>query len=163
MAEKRESTPHRAQPARPAEPQVETREETVARVAGAEEAVSVGRGGSADPSTRRGFDRLLTRRFFTALAVGALAGIALGLILYFLPGPREEGAGLGLERTGWANAVGYAVIMGVALAIVAAVISSYFILAREDGRIERRVEEQTGQEPEGPGRPNRPEEDPPAR
>ena len=58
--------------------------------------MSVDRGGSPDPSTRRGLQRVLTRRF---------------------------------------------------------------ILAREDGRIERRVEEQTGRGPDAPGRPNRPEEE----
>jgi hypothetical protein len=155
-----EDLPYRVQPDRPAKPPVETRDETVARVVGPVEAVSVDRGGSSDPSTRRGFQRLLTRRFFTAAGAGGLVGVALGLALYFLPGPREEGRGLGAEGGNWANAVGYAVVMGVALAIVAAVLSSYFILAREDGRIEREVEEQTGHQPEGPGRPNRPHEDP---
>src|SRR5687768_9605253 len=155
-----EDLPHRVQPDRPAKPPVETREETVARVVGPVEAVSVERSGSSDPSTRRGFQRLLTRRFFTAAAAGGVVGVALGLALYLLPGPREESRGLGAEGADWANAVGYALVMGAALAVVAAVVSSYFILAREDGRIERQVEEKTGRPPEGPGRPNHPGEDP---
>jgi hypothetical protein len=155
-----ETTPHRVRPDQPAAPRPETREETVARLVGPEEAVSVDRGGSPDPSTRRRLGRILTRRFFTAAAAGGAVGIALGLLLYFLPGPREESRALGTEGGNWANAVGYALVLGAALAIVAAVISSILILAREDGRIEREVEERTGRGPEGPGRPNRPDEDP---
>jgi hypothetical protein len=159
MAEDRGTTPHRVQPDRPARPAVETREETVARLAGAEEAVSVGRGGSADPSTRRGMQRFLAKRFLRGAAIGGLVGIAVGITLYLLPGPREEGRALGLERTGFANAVLYALIMGIALAVVVAVITSIITLAREDGRVEREVEERTGRGPEGPARPNRPDED----
>lgn len=163
MADETPPAPHHVQPDRPATQQVESREETIARVMGAEEAVSVGRGGTADPSTRRGMQLRARRNFLVAFACGGLAGIALGLTLYFLPGPREEGRGLGLERTGWPNAVGYALIMGIALAVVAAVITTFVTLQREDGRVEREVQEKTGHGNEGPGRANRPEEDPPLR
>jgi hypothetical protein len=161
MADETPPPSQHVQPDRPATQHVETREETVARVMGAEEAVSVGRGGTADPSTRRGLQRRARDNFFKAFACGGVAGIVLGLALYFLPGPREEGRGLGLERTGWPNAVGYALIMGMALAVVAAVITTFITLMREDGRVEREVQEKTGHGNEGPGRANRPEEDPP--
>lgn len=163
MADDTPPASQHVQPDRPPTQHVESREETVARVMGAEEAVSVGRGGTADPSTRRGMQLRARRNFLIAFACGGLAGIVLGLVLYWLPGPREEGRGLGLERTGVGNAIGYALIMGMALAVVAAVITTFITLMREDGRVEREVQEKTGRGNEGLGRANRPEEDPPLR
>ena len=143
----------------PATPDVETREETIARVMGEVEAASVGFGGSADPSTRRGVPRLLARRVMVAAAAGAAVGAAVGLALSFLPGPREEGRGLGAEGSGWPHVVGYALVMAIGLAVIVAVIVALWTLAREDGRIEREVEEKTGRGPEGPGSPNSPDQD----
>ena len=53
--------------------------------------------------------------------------------------------------------------MGMALAVVAAVITTFITLMREDGRVEREVQERTGLGNEDPGRANRPGEDPPLR
>jgi hypothetical protein len=143
----------------PANPDVETREETIARVVGDEEAVGADHGGSADPSTRRGVQRTLWATALLTGAVGAAIGFAAGVALSFWPGPEEGGRGLGVEGSGWSHTLGYGLVMAVAVGIVVAVIASILALAREDGRVERRVEEETGHGPEGPGRPADPEHD----
>jgi hypothetical protein len=143
----------------PANPDVETREETIARVVGEEEAVGAERGGSPDPSTRRGVQRTLAGTLLLFGGIGAAAGAALGVALSFCPGPREEGRGLGVQGDGIGHTVGYALVMAVAVAIVVAVIAAFVTLAREDGRTEREVERATGHGPEGPGDPSSPEHD----
>lgn len=135
----------------PAAPDVETREETIARVVGEEEAVGAERGGSPDPSTRRGVQRTL----WGAIAVGAGAGFVVGaiagLVLSLAPGP--------VETDSVGAALGYTLGLGAAVAIVGAMLTALLTLAREDGRIERQVEHETGAPPQGPGRPGSPEHD----
>ena len=123
----------------PAYQDVETREETVARVVDAGEAVGAERGGSADPSSRRGLNRTLGR----ALAIFALAGAIVGAVL-----------GLVLSIS-----VGYVVALAAAGALATAVVGALLTLAREDGRVEREVEEATGKGPQGAGSPGAPEDD----
>ena len=138
----------------PAYVDVETREETIARVVGEQEAVGAAHGGSADSSTRRGLNRVLWRTVAAWAAAGAVFGVLIGAVLSIAPGPFETGS-LG-------DAVGYAVGLGVALALVVGMLAALFTLEREDGRVEREVEQTTGEQP-SPARPNRLEEDLPRR
>lgn len=68
-----------------------------------------------------------------------------------VPGP--------FEASGAAGAAGYTLALGVAGALVGAVIGTLLTLAREDGRVEREVEERTGRGPEGAAGPISPEHD----
>jgi hypothetical protein len=113
----------------PAHRDVETREETVARVVGEEEAVGAERGGSPDPSTRRGLNRALWRTVAIYAGVGFVAGAIIGLILSMAPGP--------FETDGVGEAIGYMIGLGLALALVVTLLASLFLLQREDGRVQR--------------------------
>lgn len=135
----------------PARVDVETREETIARVIDQTEAVGADRGGSADPSTRRGVQRTLAGAFVVFGAAGALVGGVLGLVLSLLPGPFETSSVLG--------ALGYTITMAAAGALIGGVIGALVTLAREDGRVEREVEENTGRGPEGAASPGAREHD----
>ena len=136
----------------PARQHAESREQTVERVAGHEEAVIAERGGSSDPSTRRGLNRRLGLNLVTLGLAGLVVGAIVGLVLSLAPGPVETDSVLGT--------IGYMIALGAAAALIFAVVGSLLLLAREDGRIEREVEEGTGRGPEGPGRPSPPEHDP---
>jgi hypothetical protein len=120
---------HSVQHDEPAYRDVETREETVARVAGDEEAVSAERGGSPDPSTRRGLNRALWKTVAMFAGIGFVAGAVLGLILSIAPGP--------FETSGVGEAIGYMVGLGLAIALVVTLLASLFLLEREDGRVQR--------------------------
>jgi hypothetical protein len=135
----------------PANPDVETREETIARVVDSEEAVGAERGGSPDPSTRRGVQRTLGRTLAIGAAIGAAIGIVAGLILSLVPGP--------FETSSVGGAIGYMALLGAAMALVVGLLAALFTLEREDGRIERKVEQETGRGPEGIGDPADPAHD----
>ena len=144
---------HTVQHDEPAERQVESREETIARVVGEDEAAGRGRGGSPDPSTRRGLTRVLWRTVAIYAAIGFVVGVVVALVLSITPGP--------FETDGVGDAIGYAIGLGAALALVVALLSSLFLLEREDGRVERDLgRERTGGNP-GPAEPGSPEHDPP--
>lgn len=146
---------HSVQHDEPARRDVETREETVARVVGEEEAVVARRGGSPDPSTRRGLNRVLWRTVAIYAGIGFVAGAVVGLVLSIAPGP--------FETSGVGDAIGYMIGLGLALALVVALLASLFLLEREDGRVERELEERrTGANP-APASPSPPEHDPPVR
>lgn len=136
----------------PALPDAETREETIERVIDSTEAVGAERGGSADPSSRRGINRLLARTLTGFGAAGFVFGAVLALVLSFLPGP--------VETNTVQNLIGYMFVLGVAFAVGFAVIATLLNLAREDGRMEREVEEATGRGPEGIADPADPKHDP---
>ena len=136
----------------PAHPHAESRVETVARVAGPEEAAIAERGGSSDPSTRRGLNRWLGRNQAILAVCGFVVGAIVALVLSLSPGPVET-------HNVW-GVIGYMIVLGVAGALGFVVIGSLLLLAREDGRIERRVEQDTGREPAAPAQPSRPEHDP---
>ncbi len=138
----------------PARPHAESREETVERVAGHEEAVIAARGGSSDPSTRRGLNRWLGRNQAVLALCGFVVGAALGLVLSLAPGPVETNSVWG--------AIGYMIVLGAAGVLGFVVIGSLLLLAREDGRVEREVERGTARGPEAPARPGPPEHDPKA-
>lgn len=132
----------------PADPDVETREETVARVVGSDEAAGREFGGSSDPSTRRGLNRSLWRTIFIAGAIGFVVGAAAALVFSLAPGP--------FETDSVSSAIGYMALLGLAVGIVSAMVFALLTLAREDGRVERKVEEKTGRGAEGPGEPSSP-------
>ena len=144
---------HSVQHDEPAYRDVETREETVARVMDQEEAVGAEQGGSADPSTRRGLNRVLWRTVATWAGAGFVLGALIGLVLSVAPGPFETG--------GMGDAAGYAVGLGAAFALVVALLATLFLLEREDGRVEREVEHQSTGEQPAPAGPSEPEHDPP--
>jgi hypothetical protein len=146
---------HSVQHDEPAVRDVETREETVARVVGEEEAVGAEHGGSPDPSTRRGLNRVLWKTVVMYAGIGFVAGAVIGLVLSLMPGPFETGSA--------GETVGYMIGLGAALALVVALLASLFLLEREDGRVERELEqERTGANP-APASPSSPELDPPER
>lgn len=161
MPETGSSAPRaRVQPDAPAHPPVETREETIARVMDEQRHVAVEGGSDADPSIRRGVHRVLGRRVLRAAIVAGIVGAVLGVVLYLLPfGPRREGRGLGIMGGSWADPILYAVVLGVGFAVIAGIITALLTLEREDGRIEREVEEQVETRPQGPGRPQPPQRD----
>ena len=145
---------HTTQKDEPAYVDVETREETIARVIGDDEAVRADHGGSADSSTRRGLNRVLWRTVAGWAAAGAVLGVLIGAVLSIAPGP--------FETSSAGDAVAYAIGLGAALALVVGMLAALFTLEREDGRVEREVEQTTGEQP-APARPNRLEEDLPRR
>jgi hypothetical protein len=148
-----EIEPHTVQHDLPAKPDVESRQETVERVVHeADDVQNVhARTESADPTSRRGVNRVLFRQAMVVGAIGAVVGAVLAIVLSYVTGPfQTDSAGA---------KAGYAVIMAVAIAIVFVLITTLIFLAREDGRVEREVEQKTGREPEPPGSPISPEHD----
>ena len=131
---------HAVRQDQPAPPHTETREETMTRVFDSVEVVGAEQGGSVDPSSRRGLNRTLGRTLIEWAAAGALVGAVLGLVLSFIPGPFEMSSPPG--------AVTYAAALALAGALVASVIAAFVPLEREDGRVEREVEESIGRRPE---------------
>ena len=145
--------PQSVQPDFPANPPVESREETVSRVI--EETGEVQRVHAneeiADPTTRRGVNRTVTKDALIFAGIGAVLGAVLALILSFLPGP--------VETDSVPGTIGYMVVLAVLVGIIFALIGTLILLAREDGRIERKVEQKTGRPPEGPADPIDPKYD----
>jgi hypothetical protein len=151
MDENTEPQGHSVQQDLPATPDAETREETLARVVDSTEAVGAERGGSSDPSSRRGLNRTLARTLLVFGGAGAAVGAVIGLVLSLLPGP--------FETSSVGGTIGYMAALGVAGALITAVLSALLTLAREDGRVEREVEDETGRGPEGAASPSEPEHD----
>jgi hypothetical protein len=151
MDENTEPQAHSVQQDLPAHPDTETREETIARVVDPDEAVGAERGGSSDPSSRRGLNRTLGRTLAGLAAAGAIVGAVVGLVLSLSPGPVETDSVVG--------AIGHMVALAAAGALVVAVVGALLTLAREDGRVEREVEEATGRGAEGAASPSAPEHD----
>lgn len=148
-----ETQPHSIQPDRPAQTEVESREETVARVI--EETDEAQRIHAheelVDPTSRRGVNRTLVRDALIFAGIGALVGAVLALILSFLPGP--------VETDSVGATIAYMAVLGFLMAIIFGLISTLILLAREDGRVERKVEQKTGRPPEGPADPIDPKYD----
>ena len=140
------SEPRSTQQDLPAEPDVEPREETIAKAVDRSEAALVEAGGSVNPSTRRGVNVSLWRALAGWATIGAVIGAAAGVVLSLAPGPFETGSVGG--------AIGYAVVLAFAGAIIFSMIGALVTLEREDGRVERDVERVTGREPEGPAKPS---------
>jgi hypothetical protein len=134
----------------PATSHAETREETIARVVDSDEAVGAERGGSADPSSRRGLNRTLRRALTRSAGAGALVGAVLGLVISLSPGP---------FNTSGSGVVAYVVVLALAGTLLTTLLGALLTLAREDGRVEREVEESTARGPEGAGSPGAPEHD----
>lgn len=145
----------------PAQPRAESRDQTLDRVLGESEQVGSDAPRAADPSTRRGFNAALGRQMLRGGAIGALAGIVIGVLLRWVAPEPIVGwpGGRSFSESEIADWVGWTLALAVALAIVVMVIAALLHLAREDGRIEREVERATGHPPEGPGRPLDPEHD----
>lgn len=145
--------PQSTQPDFPASPPAESREETVARVI--EETDEVQRVHAheelVDPTSRRGVNRTLWRNALVFAGLGAVVGAVLALILSVLPGP--------VETDSVGATIAYMAVLGLLMAIIFGLISTLILLAREDGRVERRVEQKTGRPPEGPADPIDPKYD----
>lgn len=91
----------------------------------------------ADPSTRRGFQRTALRTALVAAVIGGLALFVLGALAVML------------TDASWFLAVSVAVVGAVAAGLIGALVAG----GREDGKVERTVERQTGQRPGPPARP----------
>jgi hypothetical protein len=134
----------------------ESREETLKRVLEEEDAVEVSRERvDADPSTARGYQRTLLSRIPRFGLLGAGVGVLIGLLLIWGPGPLDAplvgGPGRGTVTT-LAGSIGFLVLCAVVFGLVFAALSGLIYNAREDGRTERRVEEDTGVDPGPPAR-----------
>lgn len=130
----------------PAEPHAESREETLNKAVDANEAALAKSGGSVDASTSRGINQKLRKALVRWSAIGAVIGAAAGVILSLSPGPFETHNVGGL--------IGYAALLALAGGLIFALIGALVSLEREDGRVERDVENATGRGPEGPGSPS---------
>lgn len=145
--------PHlgRDEPATPTP--VESREETIERVVHEAEAVQQVEPTvqTVDPTSRSGFNRTLVFTIAKLAATGFAIGAVLGLVLSALPGPFEiVGRGNIEGSNGPLQVTLYALVMGVGMALIVAVIGSLILLAREDGRVEHDVERRTGIGPPPP-------------
>jgi hypothetical protein len=87
----------------------------------------------ADLTTLTGGNRRIAARAGLMMVLGAVAGGAIGLGLSRSSGP------FGVESTG--GTVGYMLVLGLALAVIVGLVSTLLMLEREDGRVEREVEE----------------------
>ncbi len=86
-------------------------------------------------------------------AIGFVVGAVIGFVLSVSPGP--------FETDDVPESIGYAIGLGLAIALVTTLLASLFLLEREDGRVERELEqERTGENP-APASPSDPEHDPP--
>lgn len=124
----------------------ESREETVDRVTSEsrESQIKATHGSSAatDPSTGRRLGRAMRRRGVLGFAIGAVIGVGLALLIWaFTPG--DIGGGL----------VGLIIFMALAVGIAGTMVAAFLALEREDGRIEREVEQDVGEDSPAPARP----------
>jgi hypothetical protein len=106
---------------------------------------------TVDPTQRRGLNRALRRRILELAIAGFVGGAVLGVILGVLPGPAElagQGDAPGSRAAEWTL---FCIVLGIAIAIVTAVIGGLVLLQREDGRVQRDVERRV---PPGEERPD---------
>lgn len=143
-----EPTPHTSLTPEGTEDQgrVETREETLERAVATQQAVvgdqhSGARSEGGDPSTRRGFNAAFLARMRLGVLAGAVLGAGLGVLIRALTGS------LGLDGALLGSILGIA----VAGAIVGGILSALVTAEREDGRVERTVEEKQGADAGGLG------------
>lgn len=144
----------------PTESHAETREETLDRLI-EDERVPVEREDLAgDPTSRRGTNtRLITRPHIAALA-GAVVGAVVGLILALIPGVPGPGGRTGADnQMHLGNIAGYMAVLAIAVAAVTFVIAGLIYVEREDGRMERELEERRGVHGEPPAEPLDPKHD----
>jgi len=141
--------------ARGVDDQVETREETVERVLsddaqvreehGVEETGDVGGDPlAADISTRRGLNLALLVWFGAGVVIGGGLGLALGYGLKEVAGSSALG--------GVGDGVAFPVSMALAFGLIGGLISAFFQLEAEDGRVERGVEEDLDRETDAVGK-----------
>lgn len=132
-----QSHPPARDDAGPAEP----REETVARAVEQSRQAHVDQDVPADvgtdPSTRRGMNPALAKAAGIGFVLGAAVGAAIGALLRVAPAALGD---LG-------EMPGIIFMMAGALGVIGALAGAYFVLEREDGRIERDVEGELGHQP----------------
>lgn len=138
----------------------ETRDETLERLV-EDERVPVARADIAgDPTTRRGKNTKLVVRPHIAALIGAGVGTLVGLLLALIPGVPGPGGGVGGGQDFQiGDAIGYMVVLAIAVAAVTFVIAGLIYVEREDGRMEREAEERTGHPSEPPAAPLDPKHD----
>jgi len=107
---------------------------------------------TAGARTRRGLNRVLWRTAGAWAVAGAVLGALIGAVLSVAPGP--------FETSSIGSAVGYALGLGIAFALVTGMLGALITLEREDGRVERDVERTTVARRSPSGR-SRPEDDRP--
>jgi hypothetical protein len=134
----------------------ESRQETVERVLAEsrQDQVEAGQGSvpQADPSTRRGFNRVVRAR----AALGFLGGFALGALVIVI-GKVTMPEALNDPTAGPLTAA--IVVTGLLTGIIVAIITAFVTLEREDGRIEREVEKDVGAPQPAPADPIDPQHD----
>ena len=144
----------------PTEPHAESREETIERALADDPMHSPHEApADEDPITARGVTgRAITRTHLFGIA-GAIIGAAIGLVLALGPIDAPFMADRGTAGT-IAGTIGYMLFLAFAFSLVFTALSGLVYSAREDGRIERTVEEETGRRPGAPADPLDPKYDP---
>lgn len=135
----------------------ESREETIERVVGEEMAPEPVADATAaeDPSSRRGILSLVAGRWFW---IGVGIGAGVGAIVALATWPVLDADAVG----GDAGKIALAGAIVLAGAVIGGVLSVLVNVAREDGRIQREVEEDHPSASRGPGHGSDPQIDPPA-
>lgn len=108
----------------PTTPHAETRETTLQRL-------------TPDIAIDAGHRRLVIRALSIA-AIGGVIGAIGGLILSRTSGP------FGVDST--AGTIGYMIVLGIAVAIIAGLVGTLLMLEREDGRAAHAIEERADRE-----------------
>lgn len=94
----------------------------------------------SDLTTATGGNRRIAKKAGIVMVVGALVGAIGGLILTVIPGPFDT------DTT--AGTIGYMLVLGFAVGVIVALVSTLLMLEREDGRVEHEVEEYRAHHPD---------------
>lgn len=135
----------------------ESREETTVRVLDEIErsdAADPSAGDLTDSSVQRGVPKGIARALAVWGTIGAAVGVVIAVVLMIaVPNTLDVG--------GPVEVAGYIGLIAVIFAVIVGLIGIFVVLEREDGRVERDVEEATGRSPEQqtPGRPLDPAHD----
>lgn len=144
----------------PTHQDAETREETVARALRDDPVQRSRASESQDPSERSRFGQKLTVRSHAWGLAGAVLGAVLGLLLALNATPVEAPFLTDRGDIGtFFGTVGYMLLLAAAFFVVFWALSGLVYTAREDGRTERIVEEDTGRGPQDPAQPLDPKHD----
>lgn len=110
----------------PSEPHAETRRATLDRVIHESHLDERPEPLDGDSTTMSGGNLRIARRVAVSAAVAACLGAIVGLIIALAPGPFGDDSALGIA--------GHMIIMGLAFALIATLVTTLMLLEREDGR-----------------------------